>query len=318
MRTLPFPYRLTSSRTRSRPLSPWLFEVVTVAEPREIHKGGNEDARAHRGGKPLRPARGRGRAARARGQASELAYEIRRSILSPPLIPRARGECTGDLRSLTCPADRRPIPGWAVWMSLIKAKFMGYAAGSEAWRAGSSRWLTSVSGDRRSSPARRRRGAEEGDRRQEGREEREGSHGLDVISTKADRTRPSNGRKARQECGFPVVSLEETRHRALCAHGPASSEKEKAQERVLGSQIIPRRRPTLPRGLPRSTIGAEGLNCRVRNGNGCGPFARITGKTSYSFPSHQEKSVRKVVGGRDQGQALGPDTWYLTPARFAS
>jgi hypothetical protein len=27
---------------------------------------------------------------------------------------------------------------------------------------------------------------------------------------------------------------------------------------------IPRRRPTLPRGLPRSTIGAEGLNCRVR------------------------------------------------------
>ncbi len=28
-------------------------------------------------------------------------------------------------------------------MSLIKAKFMLYAAGSEAWRAGSSRWLTS-------------------------------------------------------------------------------------------------------------------------------------------------------------------------------
>jgi hypothetical protein len=27
-----------------------------------------------------------------------------------------------------------------------------------------------------------------------------------------------------------------------------------------------------------STIGAEGLNCRVRNGNGCDPLARATGK----------------------------------------
>ena len=35
-----------------------------------------------------------------------------------------------------------------------------------------------------------------------------------------------------------------------------------------------RRRPTLPRPLGRSTIGAVGLNDRVRNGNGCGPYAR--------------------------------------------
>ena len=34
-----------------------------------------------------------------------------------------------------------------------------------------------------------------------------------------------------------------------------------------------RRCPTLPRGLPRSTIGAGGLNFRVRNGSGCFPFA---------------------------------------------
>src|SRR5207244_11880499 len=64
--------------------------------------------------------------------------------------------------------------------------------------------------------------------------------------------------------------------------------KRKAQERVLSSRLIPRQLPTLPRGLPRSTIGAEGLNCRVRNGNGCGPLARITGKTSYSFPKSRE------------------------------
>ena len=38
-------------------------------------------------------------------------------------------------------------------------------------------------------------------------------------------------------------------------------------------QSVLRRCPTLPRGLPRSTIGAEGLNFRVRNGTGCFPFA---------------------------------------------
>ena len=37
-----------------------------------------------------------------------------------------------------------------------------------------------------------------------------------------------------------------------------------------------RRRPTLPRGPPRSTIGAEELNFRVRNGTGCFPFAMAT------------------------------------------
>ena len=34
-----------------------------------------------------------------------------------------------------------------------------------------------------------------------------------------------------------------------------------------------RRRPTLPPSPPGSTIGAEGLNFRVRNGTGCFPFA---------------------------------------------
>ena len=37
-----------------------------------------------------------------------------------------------------------------------------------------------------------------------------------------------------------------------------------------------RRRPTLPGGLPPSTIGAGGLNCRVRDGNGCDPTAMAT------------------------------------------
>ncbi len=38
-----------------------------------------------------------------------------------------------------------------------------------------------------------------------------------------------------------------------------------------------RQRPTLPPGHPDSTIGAGGLNGRVRNGNGCDPSAMVTG-----------------------------------------
>ncbi len=37
-----------------------------------------------------------------------------------------------------------------------------------------------------------------------------------------------------------------------------------------------RRRPTLPRSHPRSTIGAKELNFRVRDGNGCLLFAIAT------------------------------------------
>ena len=44
----------------------------------------------------------------------------------------------------------------------------------------------------------------------------------------------------------------------------------------------PRQRPTLPEGLPPSTIGAGGLNGRVRNGNGCVPAAMATGKSRVS------------------------------------
>ena len=39
---------------------------------------------------------------------------------------------------------------------------------------------------------------------------------------------------------------------------------------------VNRRRPTLPPNRPGSTIGAERLNFRVRNGNGCDPLAMAT------------------------------------------
>ena len=50
-----------------------------------------------------------------------------------------------------------------------------------------------------------------------------------------------------------------------------------------GVSIKTRPRPTLPHSCPCSTIGAERLNFRVRNGNGCGPFAIKTGNSKVSI-----------------------------------
>ena len=51
---------------------------------------------------------------------------------------------------------------------------------------------------------------------------------------------------------------------------------------VRGFRMRCRRRPTLPRPLGRSTIGAVGLNGRVRDGNGCGPYAPAAGITTIA------------------------------------
>jgi hypothetical protein len=75
-----------------------------------------------------------------------------------------------------------------------------------------------------------------------------------------------------------------------------------------------RRRPTLPRGLPRSTIGAEGLNFRVRNGAGCFPFAMVA-ETLWIY-SGEPPVYREQHSGRvatcGVGQALG----LLVPVGF--
>ncbi len=50
-----------------------------------------------------------------------------------------------------------------------------------------------------------------------------------------------------------------------------------------------RRRPTLPRSLPRSTIGAEELNFRVRDGSGCTLLAIATEKTRKGIEEKGER-----------------------------
>src|SRR3954464_5095614 len=72
---------------------------------------------------------------------------------------------------------------------------------------------------------------------------------------------------AREECKRPCSS--ESSCTAFCSYGSAT---------VWSGTSRCRRRPTLPRSRDRSTIGAVGLNDRVRNGNGCGPDARVASK----------------------------------------
>src|SRR5216117_3197294 len=50
------------------------------------------------------------------------------------------------------------------------------------------------------------------------------------------------------------------------------------------------RRPTLPRPRSRSTIGADRLNDRVRDGNGCGPVALVASKGVLRCPSSVVRS----------------------------
>ena len=62
--------------------------------------------------------------------------------------------------------------------------------------------------------------------------------------------------------------------------------------KIRGLQYNSRRRPTLPASYPTSTIGAGGLNCRVRNGNGCGPSAMAARKyVNHAVPSHLYRAV---------------------------
>ena len=61
-----------------------------------------------------------------------------------------------------------------------------------------------------------------------------------------------------------------------------------------------RRRPTLPRGLPRSTIGADGLSFRVRNGTGRFPVAvaaETLWRCGWEFPtvSREPHSGREAI-----------------------
>ena len=84
-----------------------------------------------------------------------------------------------------------------------------------------------------------------------------------------------------------------------------------------------RRCPTLPRGLPRSTIGAEGLNFRVRNGTGCFPLAIAAGNfiefsasASTLFLASALTFSRSGPSGKEysfSGRSSGATQWTRVP-----
>ena len=66
-------------------------------------------------------------------------------------------------------------------------------------------------------------------------------------------------------------------------------QKRPAHREMSGPESQPRQRPTLaPLG---TTIGADGLNDRVRNGNGCDPAAMVTGKSTRNSQLPDEVGV---------------------------
>jgi hypothetical protein len=57
----------------------------------------------------------------------------------------------------------------------------------------------------------------------------------------------------------------------------------KQKEQLFTALFFARQRPTLAGGGPPTTIGAEELNFRVRNGNGCVLFAIATEPTALNI-----------------------------------
>jgi hypothetical protein len=101
--------------------------------------------------------------------------------------------------------------------------------------------------------------------------------------------RPADRAEARLPAGelraVPDLFARSRAHRARRApegaHRSTSclQDTERNQKRRLWRQrfwLVSRRRPTLPPSFPGSTIGAGGLNFRVRNGTGCIPSAMTT------------------------------------------
>ena len=88
-----------------------------------------------------------------------------------------------------------------------------------------------------------------------------------------------------------------------------------------------RRRPTLPRPLGRSTIGAVGLNDRVRDGNGCGPYALVASESSCANATCANARAcgavhpSVVADGRtkkeSEGQRMLVRGIWIVPARCA-
>src|SRR5215467_6508004 len=94
------------------------------------------------------------------------------------------------------------------------------------------------------------------------------------------------------------------RHR-VATQAVSPGQKQIEPDRVgRARRVKNRRRPTLPGGCPPSTIGAERLNCSVRNGKRCFPLAMHHRKYCETAPVELENRTRPK--GKNIRQALDP------------
>src|SRR5207302_10472160 len=82
------------------------------------------------------------------------------------------------------------------------------------------------------------------------------------------------GLDPRRACALRAPQRRQVAGRGLNGGAPPNGHEPPGGRLVL---TINRRRPTLPGPCGPSTIGAEGLNCSVRNGKRCFPLAIATG-----------------------------------------
>ncbi len=76
-----------------------------------------------------------------------------------------------------------------------------------------------------------------------------------------------------------------------------------------------RRRPTLPGGLPPSTIGADRLNFRVRDGNGCDPVAKATGNllSKGLHPSGLQSKHERIISKNSSPRPISTGQLSVLP-----
>ena len=133
------------------------------------------------------------------------------------------------------------------------------------------------------------------------------------VARQAERLRGVVARRCRRDAASRALRHGDQAY-AVRAPRPerAGRNDERAAPKAARSSKMSRRRPTLPPSRPGSTIGAGGLNFRVRDGTGCFPSAMATETVSPDLPigtSVEGASPRAELGNcdseREQSQVLG-------------
>jgi hypothetical protein len=177
-----------------------------------------------------------------------------------------------------------------------------------------------------------------------------------AVSARSDATAGARRLSSRRARIFPRLPSRKRRVRSRIAGRPSRAARPGARRRVRAphgsrtaargellarrwsaSRQSNRRRPTLPGPCGPSTIGAEGLNCSVRNGKRCFPLAKTTGKRErprlpgpsklHRAPRHEHRQKNRqaldplvpVSFERCRPSRSGLSTWWstrgLTPSR---